>query len=258
MVNESEARAVRRVVILVVLIALLAGLVALQQFLANWHYVLAGEPGELLYIATFDRFEDEWGLQGLRLEPVIADGVMRFDVNDIVRSPYATTKPHFSDFDLRLEARPVSGPLNNGYGVVFRLQDPQNFYRFLVSSDGFYRVDRMIDGVEKDLSTWIKSPVLNAGVGVTNWLRVVAVGEQFQFFINNQPVQLCVPDDPAGESTYFLDECVDGTMVDMLQDDSFASGQIGPAVLTLDEKDVVIEFDNLVVLGAAAPSEAEE
>lgn len=248
----------RRVVILVVLIALLVGLIALQQLIANWHYVLTGEPGDLLYIATFDRFEDEWGIQGLRFDPVIADGVMRFDVNDIERSPYALTKPHFSDFDLRLEARPVAGPLNNGYGVMFRLQDAKNYYRFLISSDGYYRVDRMVDGVEKDLSTWVKSSAIDEGLDVTNWLRVVASGEYFQFFINNQLVQLCVPDDPEGESTYYLDECVEGTMVDTLQDDSFASGQIGPAVLTLDEPNVAVEFDNLVVLGAPVLSEVEE
>jgi hypothetical protein len=246
----------RRFVVLLSLIVLLAGLIVARRLVSNWHYILTGDPGELLYIATFDGFADEWNLLGRRMEPVIAGGIIHFEVDDVNQFIYQPTKPYFADFDLRIEGRAVDGPLNNSYGVVFRLRSPENLYMFLVSSDGYYKVMRILDGQEKDLSTWIQSPVVNQGIGATNYLRVVASGTSFNFYINNQPVELCIPNNADGISTYTQGECRDGKMVTTLVDDSFSSGQLGPAVQSLNEPGVVVEFDNLVVYGAEAIEES--
>lgn len=235
---------------------LLVGLIVLNRAVSAWRYALTGEPGTLLYTAAFDGFEDEWNLLGRRLEPIIANGVMRFEVNDIDLSPYQTTKPLFADFDLTIEARAVDGPENNGFGVVFRLQDAENFYSFLISSDGYYRITRRLNGEEKELSAWIASPAIRTGIGETNWLRVAALGDRFWFYVNDQQLQMCVPNNPEGQSTYFGGECLDGNMVDVLIDSTFASGQLGPVVLTLNEPGVVVEFDNLIVF-APRPTPTE-
>jgi hypothetical protein len=168
--------------------------------------------------------------------------------------PFSTASPHFGDFDLSVMARPVAGPINNGYGVVFRLQDPQNFYWFLISSDGYYQVQGWVNDEEKDLSAWIESPLIHQGLDVENQLRVIGVGGQFQFFINGEQVQVCVPDDPAGESTYF-NECVDGQMLDTLVDGSIPAGQLGVVARTFSEPGVEVEFDNVLVYGPEALNE---
>jgi hypothetical protein len=246
----------RRLGFLLILLAALVITFALSRVTSSWHYVLPVEPGQVAYVATFDHLIEDWNQYGGRLEAQVADGVLRLNVGDIDSGPFSTTRQHFADFDLRVQATPIEGPLNNGYGVIFRLQDSDNtspsddsYYLFLISSDGYYEVKRVMGRDEKLLSAWIESPLVHQGIGATNWLRVVARGDQFQFFINDQPVQVCVPNNLAGESTYFMGECVDGAMQDTLTDSSIASGQLGVVALSLDEAGVAVEFDNFVVYG---------
>ncbi len=241
-------RLLRRLLVFPVLGMILLGLIGLRQAALNWHPVLSGEPGALLYVAAFDDFTDEWQQYQGVLEAQVVDGALRIGADDVDKLPYSVAQPYFSDFDLRMQARPLAGPENNGYGVVFRLQDPDNLYWFLISSDGYYSLYRKANGLQKKLSDWIASPPINTGLDVTNTIRVIAAGQHFRFLVNDQPVQLCVPDSPEGESTYSRGECVQGKMVDTLVDDSLAAGQLGAAVLTLDEPGVIVEFDNLVVL----------
>jgi hypothetical protein len=107
-----------------------------------------------------------------------------------------------------------------------------------------------LDGQQKELSNWIPSPAINQDVGVTNFLRVVAAGNHFRFYINGQLVQLCVPDDPNGVSTYneLNGGCL-GTMVDTLEDATIPNGQLGVVIQTLDEPGVIVDFDNVMVVG---------
>lgn len=248
----------RRIRIFVVLLILLAVTFGLNRLTANWHYVLPVETGKVAYVATFDTFQQDWNLAPGRLKSEILDtGALRLEVGDVNSLPFSEAKPYFADFDLRVQATPIDGPQdnNNGYGVIFRLQNKDNsspddddFYLFLVSSDGYYRVVRAFNREQTELSTWIPSPAVNQGLNVTNWLRVVAKGDQFQFYINGQQVQLCIPDDPTQKSTYTT-ACLGGKMLDSLVDDSIPNGQIGVAAQTFDEAGVVVDFDNLVVYG---------
>jgi hypothetical protein len=231
-----------------------------NRLTSNWHYIVPVEPGLVAYTADFERNPDEWNLSEGRLKAFITQQqTLRLDVGDFNSLPFAEAQPHFADFDLRVQARTVAGPLNNAFGVIFRLNNKSNtafadddFYLFLISSDGYYRVVRSIDGLQKDLSTWIPSPLIHQGLDVTNYLRVVAKGDVFQFYINGSLVQLCIPDDPAAQSTYTFDGvCQGGTMRDSLVDVSIPNGQIGVAAQTFDESGVVVDFDNLVILGPA-------
>jgi hypothetical protein len=245
---------VRRSVVLLLLIVILLAVLGLRQWVVNWHPVLSGQPGALLYVATFDDFVDEWQQYQGRLEAQVIGQALQLGVDAVRSAPYSAAKPYFADFDLQVEARAIGGPVNNGYGVVFRLQDPDNQYMFLVSSDGYYQVRRKVQGIEKELSTWIASPLVNQGLGTTNHLRVVGTADRFRFYINGQPVQLCVPNNPEGVSTYSLDQCIEGTMVDTLVDDAISSGHLGVVAQSLDEPGVVVDFDNFVVF---APQPAE-
>lgn len=246
---------IRRWLVVPVLGLILVGLIGLRQAILDWHRVLSGEPGMLLYAAAFDDFLDEWQQYEGRLEARVVEGMLRIGADDVDERPYSVAGPYFADFDLQLQARPVAGPENNGYGVVFRQQDPANLYWFLISSDGYYSFYRIVDGVDKKLSDWIPSSLIYPGLDVTNLIRVVAQGQQFRFFVNGQPVQLCVPDNPEGVSTFSQGICQQGRMVDALVDESLAVGQVGAVILTLNEPGVVVAFDNLVVF---APNPAGE
>ncbi len=251
----------RRFLILLGLILLLAVTYGLNRLTADWHYVLPVQAGEVAYVATFDDFTDDWNLYQGRLSAQINDSTLRLTAGDINIRPFSTSKQYWGDFDFTVHATPVDGPINNGYGVIFRLQnkgnsspDDDNFYLFLISSDGYYQVVRSIDGEQKTLSAWIPSPLVVQGLEVSNIVRVVAVGDQFRFYINDHPVQLCIPDNPDGESTYNepLGGCIGGQMVDSLTDDTIPYGQLGVVIQALDEPGVVVDFDNVLVVGPQA------
>jgi hypothetical protein len=226
----------------------LAGVYAASQAVKDWHFVIPAQPGEVLYSAAFAAWPDEWALYDGRLSAQIVEEALHIRVDDAQSLPFSTAPYRFSDFDLRVQTRAVDGPLNNGYGVIFRARDPENFYLFLISSDGYYQVLRAVDGKRKELSTWIPSPLIQQGLGAENTLRIIAQRDTFQFFINGEPVALCIPDSPDALSTY-VEGCLGGQMRDQLMDDSFASGQLGLAAMSLDEPGVEVAFDNLIVMG---------
>lgn len=248
----------RRLLILLILVVLLGLSYAANRATTNLHYIVPVEAGKVAYVATFDDFIADWALSEGRLKTFVTDsGALRIEVNEVESLPFSQAKPYFADFDFRAQATAVDGPDGNGYGLIFRLQNKDNtslgdddFYLFQVSSDGYYRVLRSFNGQQKELSTWIPSPVVNQHIGATNYLRVVAKGSQFQFFVNNQLMELCIPDDPNGESTFpITGECVGGKMLDTLTDSSIPNGQVGVVAQTLDQAGVVVDFDNLIIYG---------
>lgn len=252
----------RRFLLLVVLVAVLAALVALQRSIADWqHYVVTGEPGALLYAASFDGggtdgFNSDWSQYGGRLSTALADGRMQVSIGEAGSGAYSVAAPYFSDFDLRVEARAVDGPIDNAYGVVFRLQNEDNasvdddsYYLFLISSDGYYRVMRSISGQLGIISDWIDSPLINQGLDAANELRVIARGSEFRFLINGEAVSLCIPDDLDATSTYAGGTCYGGSMHETLTDTTIPYGQVGVTAQATPSggEGVVAAFDNVIV-----------
>lgn len=241
----------RRFVVFILLPALiLIGVIALSRAAADWRYVTTAAPGEVMFVAAFDGLLDDWEAYDdgqLSAQPV--DGALRLTVNAFQSLPYSLARPHFADFDLRVTTRAVDGPLNNGFGVMFRMQDRSNNYQFLISSDGYYQVFREVDGVEKIVSNWIPSDVVHQGIGAANDICVVGRGDRFNFYVNGELVPLCIPDDPNATSTYddLMGECIGGQMLDTLTDSALASGQVGVVAQSFNEAGVVVEFDNFVV-----------
>ncbi len=248
---EVKGATVRTLLTILLLILVLFGFFQLNGQAANLHYVTSGAAGEVLYAAAFDGFPDEWEQYSEERIAEITNGVLRLTNNVVNNGSYSVSKLRFSDFDFTVEARAVDGPLDNGYGVVFRLQDRENYYTFMTSSDGYYQVARVVNGNITELSTFnVDSPIVNQGIDAVNRLRVVARGNQFQFYINGEQIPVCIPNNPDAQSTYFMDSCIDGQMLDTLTDDAIDRGQIGVVVQTFSESGVTVEFDNLIVLGA--------
>lgn len=245
---------VRSLALIVLLTVAAFGLDRLNTTLKASPPIMTGDVSDVLYAAGFDALADEWqtfddGELSARIladDPATAGIRLRAEKAGVAVSSVA--RWHFADFDYTILAAAVGGPVDNGYGVVFRYRDPQNTYAFHISSDGFYRVVRTVNGVSKNLSTWIPSPLIQTDFGVPNTLRVVGEADSFQFFINGERVQVCIPDNPDGESTYSsLNGCA-GQLLDSLMDSTFPSGQIGVTVTTPGEPEVEAAFDNVVVL----------
>lgn len=240
----------RRLFFLLILAALLAGVIALNRVVTQLNYIVPPDEGALLYAAGFDSFDDEWEqYTGRGLDAQIADGVLRVQVDDVESSVFVPARPHFADFELTVDTVALDGPENNSYGVIFRAQDTTTYYYFLISSDGYYQVQRVIDGVSVLLSNWIPSDAINVGIGEPNRVRVVGAEDRFRFYVNDTPLELCIPDDPDATSTFVGGACIDGTMTPELTDAEIRTGQLGVTVRTLNEPGVVVAFDDFVVMG---------
>jgi hypothetical protein len=127
----------------------------------------------------------------------------------------------FKDFILEVDARQVSGPDNNDYGLLFRYQDEDNFYSFGVSGDGYYSLYKKVRGEWVAIVDWTESAYVNKGRS-TNRLKVVAKGPEISLYVND----------------HFLTK---------VQDESIDEGYIGIYAGTFDEPYVHAHFDDLSV-----------
>ncbi|HEY68725.1 MAG TPA: hypothetical protein G4N97_10715 [Thermoflexia bacterium] len=92
---------------------------------------------------------------------------------------------HSGDFALEVEAVPLAGPDFNGYGLVYRAQDPAHYYAFAVGSDGYYAVLRVAEDEETPLVDWQQFPHIHRG-RQANRLRVACVGSTCHFYVNDE------------------------------------------------------------------------
>jgi hypothetical protein len=92
-----------------------------------------------------------------------------------------------SDLYASVEARQVSGPSQDAsYGLVFRVVDDGNYYRFIVDDNRYFSVGVLHRGRWMILIDRTRSDVVKPGQ--VNRLAVTAQGSQFAFYINDQHV----------------------------------------------------------------------
>ncbi len=155
-------------------------------------------------------------------EVAYRDGKMYILVKETNRLAWAFAGHEFSDFRLTVEATQAAGPDDNMYGVLARIRDRENFYRFSISGDGYYMVDKRIGGEWKLLTPeWPESDAIHTG-NATNLLEVVCQGETMVFLVN-------------------------GVQLAQVQDTDHREGDIGLYAGTFYEPGVEIHFDNLSI-----------
>ena len=158
----------------------------------------------------------------------------------------------FNDMDLRVTARQIAGPDDNQFGVVFRYKDLDNYYAFLISSDGYYSLVKRQGGAPEVISDWGATAVVRQGQ-VTNEIRIVALGDAFRFFINGEAMPLCLK----GENALSMwdpsqpGQCYTGDLTYIYRDTDFAQGRIAlTAGSSVDlSGDIVVGFDDLIIIG---------
>jgi hypothetical protein len=93
----------------------------------------------------------------------------------------------FGDFALEVDTWQRSGPAESSYGVLFRMQDAGQFYRFEITSNGLYMVERRnSDGTWTRLvRDWTPSTAINQGLNVANRLKIIAAGPNLTFYAND-------------------------------------------------------------------------
>ena len=114
--------------VLLIVFGLAAALVVVREaarLAANLAHVAGGAPGSMLHASDFAGATRDLDLFEGRLSAQLVDGALQqLGVREAGELVYAATGPQFGDFDLQVEARPLAGPLDNAYGVLFRLREP--------------------------------------------------------------------------------------------------------------------------------------
>lgn len=128
----------------------------------------------------------------------------------------------FSDFALEVDVVQRTGPPESSFGTIFRIQDNQEFYRFDITGNGLFIIERHNgDGTwTRLIADWTPSPALNQGLNVTNRLKVLAVGSSLAFYAND-------------------------VLLIQLNDTTLSGGQIGFDAGTFGGGNLQVTFDNL-------------
>jgi hypothetical protein len=100
---------------------------------------------------------------------------------------YHRLNKNFNDFILDVDTKMIAGTDNNYQGVVFRMQDTDNYYFFVVSADGYYDMLKWESNNRIDLigSKVPRSSYINTGIGATNHIRVEANKNTLSLSVND-------------------------------------------------------------------------
>ncbi|HHJ06152.1 MAG TPA: hypothetical protein ENK24_01480, partial [Anaerolineae bacterium] len=128
-----------------------------------------------------------------------------------------------ADFDVEVEATLEGGGEANTYGLIFRYVDPNNYYRFDVSGDGYFLLTKFHDEEWTTLVDWTQSDALNQGQA-TNVLKISAFGPKITIYANGQELA-------------------------RVSDGDFLQGNFGFFASTFADPHIWVSFDNLKLWG---------
>lgn len=130
----------------------------------------------------------------------------------------------FDDVQLESDMIKVVGSEDDTFGLVCRAQDPDNYYFFVISSDGYYGIGKSIEGVQELISGPGMLPADEVLQGIANnHLRADCIGENLALSINGQRIS-------------------------SVTDSQYVRGRVGILVGTLEAQENVVLFDNFSVL----------
>jgi hypothetical protein len=190
-----------------------------------WTNPASSKPGTVLYKDDFSKPSSGWETfsdENSSLIAYQANG-LRIVVNQSQTDLWTRPGKKFADSWQEVDAIKLGGPDNNHFGLICRYQDQNNFYAFLVSSDGYSGVVKMKDG---------KMTIL--GSGSLEYNQSIHQGQAL-----NRLRAGCI-----GPILILL---VNGEKILARQDSDFGAGEIGLIAGSYEKPGVDIYFDNFVV-----------
>ncbi len=91
------------------------------------------------------------------------------------------------DFEIETKIDKISGINNYGYGLIFGKKGDSDF-RFYISSNGYYKVARMVNNNEQVIKKWTTTSYVNTGNKKSNVLKVKKEKDYYKFYINGNYV----------------------------------------------------------------------
>lgn len=181
-------------------------------------------PGSILFQDDFSNGASGWdhvSIEGGAMD--YDNGVYRFLIGTPHFNYWSTPGGTYTNTRIEVDVAKLDGPDANRAGIVCRLTGEQ-FYFFVISSDGYYAVGRT-NGLESILlgqDQMRPSANINTGVAL-NHLRADCSGDQLTFYVNGFP----------------LSTVTDATLT---------SGEIGLLAGTFADGGVDVIFDQFIVM----------
>lgn len=183
-------------------------------------------PGSFLYQDDFSDPATGWkrapDLPGGSLD--YTGGVYRVRVSKPEHLLWSGPGIKFGDARIEVDAIPVSGEGDDDFGIVCRATNEDNFYFLVISSDGYYGIGKMKDGVPGliGMAEMLPSEYIHQGQAI-NHLRADCIGDRLELYVNSQF--------HAG-----------------VEDPDFRRGRVGVFAGTLAAGSTDVVFDNFSVL----------
>jgi S1-C subfamily serine protease/antitoxin component YwqK of YwqJK toxin-antitoxin module len=161
--------------------------------LVNNKYIEYDENGNgaLVYNENFKRNAENWSSEGeTHKSQINSDNQLEFILEEsrtTIRSNYITLE-QTSDYSIESIIQKKYGKGTEGYGILFGFKDWNNYYQFLISEYGSYRISGKFEGVDIVIADWTQSNALNIG-NQRNLLKIFKFGNEFIFSINGQVVE---------------------------------------------------------------------
>lgn len=158
---------------------------------------LFGQSGPTVQSEPFQETFDSIGTwttgEDVNAVGIVADGVYEMSLEQSGDIFWVTAGQTFADGEYEVEITPLEGAQDNGYGMLFRVnEEDDSFYVFKVSSDGFvfigYCADSCLEQTALVGEDWFATNAVKQGFGVTNSLRAVVSGSDMTFYINGEEV----------------------------------------------------------------------
>ena len=213
-------------------------------------------PGRLLYTTSFDTRQDyDWSLGMVETQANVADGALRLTAD--ATTPYYSVmlRRDFTDIDVRINVKWLTD--TQGFiGVRFRQDgrgDEASYYEMQLDRRGAYRITMVRTGhMPQVLSDWQIAPFAFTGKDQVNQVRIVIKTYVFAFYLNDQPLPLCVRGQEAAPAWTGIDTGVcstDGqrTRTELVEQ-TLNGGMFGLGIYS-DQESFSAAFDNLLIYG---------
>ncbi|GAB4502621.1 MAG: hypothetical protein Fur0035_21750 [Anaerolineales bacterium] len=132
-----------------------------------------------------------------------ADGAYRIFVSTTQYDAWANPSKSFdADVSVEVDVTKSAGPDNNDMGIICRyntINGNFNFYYFIISSDGFAMIAKMVDSKSSFLAEKATDPNPAIKMGsATNHLRADCIGSQLTLYVNGTQVMSVTDSDLSG------------------------------------------------------------
>jgi hypothetical protein len=157
---------------------------------------------KILFKDDFSNTTGGWNTHEDTLSSLAYDnGGFRFTANVPDYQFWSVPGLNFKDVQVFTHALKISGSDNNLFGVLCRYRDEKNYYAFVISSDGYYGIYKVLEGNKSLINQESLgfSEVIERGNAI-NQIHAICQDDQLSLLVNNTPLlQVTDRDLPYGD-----------------------------------------------------------